>query len=275
MFEKIYTNISDKEKARAMKENTYIKDGLMYCGNCNTPKQIVLHTPFGTQTVFCLCKCREEECKAEEKAFAEKQKQIEIDDLRKECFKNSMLAEFARFENAENNKYVQAAKRYCDNFSQFLREGKGIIFYGEPGTGKTFIAGCIANDVLDKAIPVKMITVSDFANSLLGTYQKQELYAEIETVPLLVVDDLCTERDTQYMEEIKYNIINRRYQANLPTIITTNMSLEELQKTKNTSEERLVSRMLEMCYPIRIEDINHRRANGKMDYMVTKAILGV
>jgi DNA replication protein DnaC len=104
---------------------------------------------------------------------------------------------------------------------------------------------------------------------------KQEYLDSLNNYPLLVLDDLSTERQTEYMLEIVYNVIDARYRAKLPLIITTNLTREELMNPADIRYKRIFSRLFEMCTPIEVEGHDRRHAALKNDIAATKQLLGL
>ena len=76
--------------------------------------------------------------------------------------------------------------------------------------------------------------------------------------PLLIIDDLGVERDTSYIAEQVYNIIDARYRSGRPMIITTNLSMQELENPGIWEKKRIYDRILECCTPLRVEGRNIR-----------------
>ena len=101
-------------------------------------------------------------------------------------------------------------------------------------------------------------------NRLQNTWDKDEIFREIQAYSLLVVDDFGIERDTSYGFEQIYNIVNTRTLSDRPTIFTTNLSLAELQTPKDMEHKRSYSRVLEMCpMRLRLEKQDRRTANAQ------------
>ena len=67
---------------------------------------------------------------------------------------------------------------------------------------------------------------------------------------LLVIDDLGSERDTPYASDLVYQIIDARYRSGKPLIVTTNLTLEELENPGSRDRERIYQRVLERCTPV-------------------------
>jgi DNA replication protein DnaC len=88
---------------------------------------------------------------------------------------------------------------------------------------------------------------------------KNKYIDSITNVPLLILDDLGIERDTSYAKEQVYNVINARYQKQKPTIITTNLSFETIENTKEMEYQRIYSRIIEMCIPVVVVGQDYRK----------------
>lgn len=266
------------KEAIAVTESDYRdEDGFLVCGNCHTRKEIEVEFPWGKIRPYCLCKC-EKERQDREKAKEEEQKRKErIQRLRTNAFPDGTLAD-CTFDRASdpNNKLILAMQRYVENFKKFHAEGKGILLYGAVGTGKTFLAACTANAIIDKGIPTLMTSVSYIANKLMGMFEGKNEYIEsLNNYPLLVLDDLGAERNTEYMNEVVYTIINARYKARLPLIVTTNLTTEQLKAPTDVTMARTYSRVLEMCFPIKVEGVDIRREKARAEYKTMSDILGL
>lgn len=253
------------------------EDGLLYCGKCNTRKQTRINVLGIEKTPFCLCKCEAEKRDREE----EERKRIEFErrvtEHRRIGFPESDM-QYWTFENADgsNEKIINAAKNYVANFGEFRENGKGLLLFGTVGTGKTYIAACIANALIDKGCPVLMTNFARIANTVSGMFEgKQAYYDSLNRFPLLILDDLSAERKTEYMQEIVFNVIDSRYRANLPLIVTTNLTSEELKHPSDISYQRTFSRLLEMCLPVNVEGKDKRLEKLKADIQPMKKLLGL
>jgi DNA replication protein DnaC len=171
---------------------------------------------------------------------------------------------------------MNAAKNYVANFNEFRKSGKGLLLFGTVGTGKTYAAACIANALIDKGYPVLMTNFARIANTVSGMWEgKQEYYDSLNRFPLLILDDLATERKTEYMQEIVFAVTDARYRAGLPLIVTTNLTSEELKHPSDISYQRTFSRLLEMCLPVRVEGKDKRLEKLKEDIQPMKDLLGL
>lgn len=145
---------------------------------------------------------------------------------------------------------------YCAAFDPSAEDMTSYFLMGRPGTGKTFMAASVGNALLDRGIFVLYLTSSEFFDQMLGyrrleaayapdperQEQSRAAYTNICEAELLILDDLGTEAGQ--MEERQANllgVLNERYQNGRPTMVSSNLSLKELQEMY---DERLMSRLL-------------------------------
>jgi len=133
----------------------------------------------------------------------------------------------------------------------------GLFISGPVGSGKTFLACCIANALLAKGFLVLFVIVPDLLDHIRSTYKQnsgsdlteQDLLDTAKQVPLLILDDLGSHNYTEWVRNKLYSILNHRLNYCLPTIITTNINLEDLDEFLG---ERTTSRIYQMCRPYRL-----------------------
>jgi DNA replication protein DnaC len=151
---------------------------------------------------------------------------------------------------------VQNLGRALQLAQGFARQPDGwLVFTGAPGTGKTHLAAAIANACQARGQAVYFVVVPDLLDHLRATYSPDsrvtydELFEAIRAAPLLVLDDLGAHSSTPWAQEKLYQLMNHRYNGRLPTVITTNLTLDEL-------DDRLSSRMLDQrvstCFAIQV-----------------------
>ncbi len=109
-----------------------------------------------------------------------------------------------------------------------------LVLLGGYGCGKTHLAAAIANQVVDRGQPVLFVVVPDLLDHLRATFgpnspvSYDQRFDEVRNAPLLILDDLGTQSSTPWAQEKLFQILNYRYNARLPTVITSNHTLEEI-----------------------------------------------
>lgn len=219
-------------------------------------------------------------------AKAEEQRRIESERMQKrvaKLLKDSGMRgrfanrTFARFEvNDLNRKAYQKCKRYADSFAVMLpakdargnaippqKERNGLFLTGSYGTGKTHLVAAIANQLIQAGTPVICMTMIDLLAKIKSSFSVREGDAEAEImrlyeeIPLLIIDDIGSEQATEWSSTHIYSIINARYEAYMPTIVTTNYTGDELVQRMTPSyngrlgdtrnAEKTLDRLREMC----------------------------
>ena len=112
-------------------------------------------------------------------------------------------------------------------------------------------------------------------NTLWSIEKKQAYIDSFNKFDLLVLDDLGTERRSEYAQEQVFNVIDSRYRAKLPLIITTNLSIEEIKKPDSVGNSRIYDRVLEMCHPVEVTGHSRRRQKVAADFKGMNEILGL
>jgi len=141
-------------------------------------------------------------------------------------------------------------------------DGVGIALVGPVGTGKTHLAAAVVNALVERGHYPLFVSVPDLiarfrAGIESGTAERQLLLAK--SAEVLVLDDLGAERVTDWAAEQLYRLINARYEALQPTIVTTNLEPSELAEHLG---ERAVSRLLEMCRWVRVDGDDWRKTKA-------------
>ena len=177
------------------------------------------------------------------------------------------------FEAASEDKHVQLARRYVEEWTEMRKRNVGLLLWGNTGTGKSFTAHCIANALIEQGVPVRVYSVVDLMMSLMNWQKRDDILQKIRTVPLLILDDVGAERDTPFSHEQLCAIIDERGESGLPLIITTNYSVSDMEKCGDPEMQRIFDRLCAMCVKIAVTGESRRREIGAQKLRDARALL--
>ena len=277
-FEQII-EAAEKAAAKNIKaeQGDYIVDGILHCGKCKTPKQCRVEFFGEIRTPFCLCRCETERRDREEADRKRAERERKAKEMRRIGFPDSDMQRwtFAN-DDLQNPRITQAMQKYVENFPELRKKGQGLLLYGTVGTGKTYAAAEVANALIDKGYSALVTNFARIANTVSGLYEgKQAYYDTLNRFDLLVIDDLAAERKTEYMAEIVYTVIDSRYRAGMPMIITTNLTAEELKNPQDITNKRIFDRVMERCLPVEVAGRNRRHQKTAASFSELNSLLGL
>ena len=256
-------------------EEDYIgEDGLLYCGKCHMPKEAYfsqeLAQRFGMKTHPKECDCQRK-VREQAEVLREQSRHTEaVRSLKEQCFSERAMQEWNFQRDHEDSKNTETARFYVKHWEKMKRDNIGLLFWGAVGTGKSFLAGCIANALLEQEIPVRMTNFEEVLNDLSSNFsEKNEYIKSLCRFPLLILDDFGMERGTEYGLEQIYAVIDGRYRSGKPLIVTTNLTLNELNNPRDTAHPRIYDRLKEMCVPLNFSGEGRRRmtAQEKLNWL--------
>lgn len=262
-------------------------DGLLVCGKCGEPRQKVMTfdnpiegAPLNksnlTVTVMCRCEREQEEREKRAKAAAEDMERIQrlrSASLIDEKFYGSTFETFRVTRYNERN--FKLCQRYATKFDQMVEKNQGLIFWGDVGTGKSFAAACIANYLLDRKVPVVMTSFVKLLEAIQGGKdQETAIINRLNRARLVIFDDLGAERDSDYALEKVYNIIDSRYRKQMPMILTTNHTIDEMKEEVDIRYSRIYDRVFETCYPMQFTGPSWRKKEASRRFKDMEQLLG-
>jgi DNA replication protein DnaC len=145
-------------------------------------------------------------------------------------------------------KYFENAVKQCKNFVEnYNNDYHNLFFYGTVGTGKSFLSNCVAKELLDKGHSVLYFSacqlfdqISKYSFDYKEKDELSQIYDDIYNCDLLIIDDLGTELTNNFVASQLFSCLNERHIRKHGTIISTNLSLEEL---RNRYSDRIFSRI--------------------------------
>lgn len=277
-------NIIDTINARASRQYSEAEgdyrneEGLLMCGKCHTQKECVLTKKDGTtRTVRCACDCSVAQNAREAEEKRKRDRMQYLDSMRRTGFPDAEMREwtFAKSDHTDP-KTENVARKYASNFNAMREKGIGLLLCGQVGTGKSFLAASIANELISQGTPCLMTNFSRLISRISEKFGGDQKYLDdLNRFDLLIIDDLGAERDSDFTWEKVMNVIDARYRAGLPIIITTNLGPKDFADRGDIRRQRVFSRLKEMCICLEVKG-EDRRGKKMQDKMASaKSLLGL
>ena len=192
-----------------------------------------------------VCECQKE--KVQQHTVNRLYQVSNLDSLRGMTFDTFNTSGFGN--RKEVNHTLEIALNTAQNYAHHLNGW--LLLTGGFGCGKTHLAAAIANEVVSLGVETLFLTVPDLLDWLRYTFSSDDAtyesrFEEIRNIRFLVLDDLGTQNATSWAREKLFQIINHRYIKKLPTVVTTNLSLKEI-------DDRISSRLQDRELVIRIQ----------------------
>lgn len=266
------TFFNDLAKKEPLQCGDYVKDGILYCGKCNTPKQERTYLD-GEEIVYPVwCECMEREEAEEKQRRKDIERSIRVAELRHMSMMDSLAAK-CTFSGADksgdNSRSITICERYVEKFPQMLADNRGLLLFGAVGTGKTFAAACVANALLDRSYSVVMTSLVALIDGA------DEIIRRMNEIDLLILDDLGAERSTGYGFERIYAVCDARYRCGKPVIYTSNLPLDTFKHTEDIRCARIYDRVLERCYPVEFRGVSRRKREARRGFEEMSKLLEV
>ena len=238
------------ENDRKPKRLEYIAaDGFIHCKLCGKTKEYLdqhgaLMEVFGEGNESGRCNCT--------------WILVKIESNRRTAFKDQRSAN-ATFDIDDNpdSDNSKLARNFANLFSTNEQQ-RGLLFCGGCGSGKSFLAACIANAIIDRGFTAKFTSISEIERDLWAAKDKNTVFNDLVEHDLIILDDFSAERKTEYMGSISYDVIDWIYRSRKTLIVTTNLAPNEFE-TNDLTKQRIYSRLLEMTLPVKVTGKDRRK----------------
>ena len=250
--------------ATAEPEDYTGEDGLLYCGKCRTPKEAYFPADkvalFGRDRHPAECDCQRAQRMEREAAEQQRKHRDKVEELKRLGFTDPAMREWTFANDNGRNPQMKTARFYVEHWEDMKAGNIGYLLWGSVGTGKSYLAGCIANALLEQDVPVLMTNFPTILNRMTGLFgsDRADFLADLNAYDLLILDDLGAERGTEYALEQVFAVIDARYRSRKPLIVTTNLTLDALKHPDDLAHARIYDRILEICAPILFSGENLR-----------------
>lgn len=242
MFDNLINNLSG---FAATEEGDYRdENGILICGKCHEPKEFTKEYPAGSGKIMTfqqLCKCGVKEREREEERKKQQALINLIDKLRQMGITDkAYLKRRFQADDRRNPELTNFCQEYVFNWDSNHANNRGVLFYGPTGGGKSFLACCIANALIERGVPALVTRLSDLVKNRTDDKTPDINLNQFE---LIVIDDLGVENPSQ----TAYNIIDDIYRADITLIVTTNLTPKDIKNANTLEKKRIYDRILERC----------------------------
>lgn len=244
-----------------LKDDEYFgEDGLPYCKKCKTKRFFSLDN--GEWAMRGMCKCQEEARKKAEEEEVARERMREFNNrkalsLTGKRYRNIMFADAIITPN--NTKAYQKAKNYVAKSKEVFDNNIGLYIYGDNSSGKTFLIACICNELVWKGHRCIYTNLASILNEIRASYDKNgmgecAILYSLQNYDFAFIDDIGKEflgreynaASSKWAEEKFFEVLNARYNAQKPTIFSSNYSIAELASVLGL-DKAIIERINEMA----------------------------
>lgn len=270
-----------------LREDEYLgDDGLPYCKKCNTARYFSIDN--GSFAIRGRCQCQQEEDDRRRKA-EEHQKRMEEFNRRKKLSLLGKRYQNLMFQNAtitaSNKEIYTKCRNYVKQSGEVLKHNIGLYIYGDNSSGKTFLTACMCNELVWKGYRCIYTNLASILNEIRSSYDGNgmgecALLLNLRSYDFAFIDDIGKEflgreysaGSAKWAEEKFFEVINERYNAQKPTIFSSNYSIGELHETLNL-DKAIVERINEMATRvIKLEGDDFRKAGREAKSDIAKGL---
>lgn len=256
-------SVSNIKKLEIPEEEIILNEHSKILGRCEICKEVIKYKT-NKYEFMRDCKCMR---KYRVEAKLDKFKSLSITDRN---FKSDIFMNAKIDKNGAEAELYRKIKNYVKGFDEVLKLNDGLLFKGNCGTGKTFLANCICNFLIDKGYAVLSFKLADYLRVLREDFEKKtglegKLLEAIKEADMLFIDDLGSEKLSEdWGKEKLCTLIDTRYSARKPILITTNLTATEMVdflRYKNT--DKILDRINQMTKTFDFTWETKRKPNKK------------
>lgn len=277
------------------KENDYLKDyypkeevyfdekGLPCCVKCKTPRYCIIEHDNIVKIFPKLCTCRQIE--KEEQERQERLEKIKKEFMSRQNFammgKKYLNVRFSNVVTTENNKSIyQKFRNYVKYSDEMIKENIGLYVYGDNSSGKTHATACLCNELLKKGYRCIFTNLATIQNLLLDRkngMSMEEIIRRFVECDFVFLDDVGKEfigreydsSTSKWLEKVLFELLNSRVNADKPTILTSNYSIQELREII-VLDKAIIERINEMATDVILltgDDFRNTKINDKQKFL--------
>lgn len=241
----------------AMQRGDYFKGGILHSSN-GEPKEHAYETDDGRMVVFPIV----DPADLPSRSLTPEQINAIRESVRDRCFggyvdyRDKTFDGF--FDEGTDRDAFDKCLYYRDAFSEMAATGAGLMLYGELGTGKTHLAACLCNALIDKGRKPLMTNVTRLVDRGIARHGDLDgLLNELSEYDLIVLDDFGSERNGENMPARVFQVVDFLASNRIPVIVTTNMTAEQIHHP-HESVKKILARLWK-CTPVEVKGKNRRQ----------------
>lgn len=247
-------------EAGRLQDDECVENGFIKCKDCHGLRQYFIDRFFGW--MHCDCPCLSMIHKNEHK----KQKiRARAAAYREEAFADYPIGKKYTFFNDDTASSLSSkyARKYTAKFDEERESGRGVLFWGEAGTGKTYIATAIMNDLIDRGYMVRFIRTSEMVRAMNNFVTSPTALDKYKSCAAVILDDLGAEDGKPQNLDAITRFLDFTEAHNIPMIVTTNLSQESFTSPSETAFRRVADRIVGRCDLIQLRGTSRRQQRSK------------